>query len=119
MAAEGREKSGEWLRQVQSKTAGQVRVRLSPEVLVEFPVEVFLGHGLGYVTGRMLGIRPELEADLIQWLRWWQERVGLGDVDDEEVDDEAADWSHWNQAGDRLCQRLKEELGPEFHVSRT
>jgi hypothetical protein len=116
---EGREKSGEWLRQVQSEKVGRVRIQLSPEVLVEFPVEVFVGHGPGYVTAHMLGISPELEADLSQWLRWWQARVGLGDIDDEEVDDEASEWSHWNQAGDRLCQRLKEELGPGFHVSRT
>ena len=95
-------------------------MQLSPEVLVEFPVEVFLGHGPGHATAHMLGISPELEADLVQWLRWWQERVGLGGIDDEELGDvEAAEWNHWNLAGHRLCQRLQEELGPVSHASRT
>ena len=120
MDAEGRETSGGWLRRVQSQTPGKVCIKLSPEVLVDFPVEVFVGRGPGYVRAHMLGISPQLEVDLIQWLRWWQERVGLGDIDDEEVDDEeSAEWSHWDQAGDELCQRLKEELGSGFDVSRS
>jgi hypothetical protein len=120
MDTEGRETSDEWLRQVQSEIAGQVRMQLSAEVLVEFPVEVFLGHGLGYATVHMLGISSELEADLIQWLRWWQERFGpRGHPRRGSRRRRGSRVEPLENAGDRLCQRLKEELGPGFHVSRT
>jgi hypothetical protein len=56
----------QWLCEVQKRTRGPVRVRLSPEVLVDFPVEVYVGPipGFGYVTPHMLGIGHALEVDI-------------------------------------------------------
>jgi hypothetical protein len=94
-------------------------VHLSPEVMVNFPVEVFASHGFGYVSAEMLGLSPELAADLIRWLRWWQERVGPGDDDeegDDEVEEAADEWRRWTDDGTRLLRRLKDELGTGFDI---
>jgi hypothetical protein len=96
---------------------GDVRVRLSPEVGVDFPVEVFAGHGFGYVNGPMLGISPGLEADLIRWQRWWQDRVGWGDEDDDASVDASGEWTRWHDGGAALRERLEVELGPGFDVA--
>lgn len=41
----------EWIRDLQRATAEPVRVQLSPDFFVEFPVEVFVETGPGYVPG--------------------------------------------------------------------
>lgn len=114
-----RERPGEpdrWLRDLQAATTGSVRVQLSPEVFVDFPVEVFDHRGPGYVSAETLGISQPLEVDLTRWLRWWQDRVGFGDEGGEDEEMDADEWRQWNEDGARLLERLKDELGPGFEV---
>lgn len=117
MAHQPARKPGEWLRSLRASSTERVRVQLCAEVLVSFPVAVFVHGSPGFVGPEMLGISSELENDLVVWLRWWQERVGLGDDDDDdEADDVDEEWRGWQEEGALLLERLKLELGDDCDV---
>jgi hypothetical protein len=116
---------GQWLRDVKSMTAGKVPVRLSPDYLVGFPVEVVVSGHPGYVGPSMLGISAALARDLEAFQEGWEERFPFdGDDDDdddyEDVDPNTVDdpsWTTWEQSGWRLVERLQAELGPDCEVT--
>ena len=101
----------QWVRDLQERTTGPVRVQLTPDYLVTFPVEVFDATGPGYVARGTLGLAPDLEDELVEWQRWWEAHM----VDYEPVgaDDE---WRAWANTGERLVERVQHELGPGFSV---
>jgi hypothetical protein len=68
----------------------------------------------------MLGLSQELGADLMSWLKWWQEHAERDDDDADGVEEDAgnvAAWGRWREDGARLLDRLRDELGPGFEVS--
>jgi hypothetical protein len=109
---------GEWLRRLVSESGGAVRFQLSAEVLVDFPVEVFIQGNPGFVTAEMLGVSPRLERDLVAWLRWWQGHVGLDGGDDDQGPEHPEGWRIWAQQRELLTVRLCQELGPGVEAQR-
>lgn len=116
---------GEWLRDVAAHTAGKVRVHLSPDWSVGFPVEVVVGGNPGYVGPCMLGITDALARDLQLFQSWWEEHSSFDDETDDETDTEeetdektedGRGWSQWHREGRRLVDRLQAELGPSCDV---
>jgi hypothetical protein len=103
------------VKDLQARTEGPVLVQLSPEIQVTFPVEIFFDErGPGYVPAADLGLSVELEEELTTWLHWWQTHVDPGG--EEVIAGTRGQWRQWNEDGDRLLQRLREELGPGFQV---
>lgn len=116
MSPEQRKAPASWVRDLQARTKGPVEVQLSPDLGVEFPVEVFVENGPGYVRSETLGLSRKLVEELTQWQRWWEDHV---DVNGDEVTGGAeAEWQSWSTQGDRLVERLRQELGSTFHVRR-
>lgn len=112
------EGSGQWLREVRSETAGKVRVHLSCEHLVTFPVEVFVGGHPGFVGPDMLGISDSLARDLIDFQTWWQAHTSFsGDEDGSESPAERVEWAKWHDSGEILLHRLQQELGEDYEVA--
>lgn len=103
-----------WIRHLQRVGEGPVRVRLSPDFYVEFPVEVFAEHGPGYVSAEMLGLSDELGSDLTAWQRWFDDHTDTG-REPMEMGPES-EWDEWSRLGDALRARLRQELGPGFDV---
>lgn len=103
-----------WIRRLQRVSEGPVRVQLSPDFLVEFPVEVFAAHGPGYVSAEMLGLSDELGSDLTAWQRWFDDHTDTG-REPMELGPEP-EWDDWRRQGDALRARLRQELGPGFDV---
>jgi hypothetical protein len=97
-----------------ARTDGSVRVQLSAEIGVDFPVEVFDERGPGFVQPGTLGLTHDLEGDLIAWLRWWQQHVSPGGEEIAGGDDR--EWEQWSEEGRVLCERVQQELGGEFLV---
>jgi hypothetical protein len=114
MDDEPRSSRAEWIDRLVAESTTPVRVQLSPEQEVGFPVEVFVEHGPGFVGPGALGLSQELETDLIEWLRWWQHHISPGG--DEVVGGGEAEWHRWGQERERLRKRLQSELGGEFRV---
>jgi hypothetical protein len=138
----GSQEGTRWMDGVIAGPSGKVRVQLSPDDLVDFPVEVeevdgpafsaavaFAGlqpedvDGIfGYVSPEMLGISTSLAEELRSFQRWWAEQSDQfnDDEDDEEVDiavenDDA--WEQWRATGWDLVDRLQAELGSRYEVS--
>jgi hypothetical protein len=91
-----------------------VKVQLSVEIGVQFPVEVFDQHGPGFVQPGSLGLSEPLVHDLTAWLQWWQRHVNATGADVVGGDD--SEWRSWKQEGDWLARRLQTELGSDFRV---
>jgi hypothetical protein len=91
-----------------------VRVHLSPDLFVGFPVEVVEGGSPGYVSAHMLGISDVLARDLEAFQEWW-ENLGGGD-DDLVPGPQDPAWRQWDAEGWQLVKRLQDELGPEYDV---
>jgi hypothetical protein len=110
------QKPGQWLREVRADTTRRVRVIISPDLSVGFPVEVVVNGKPGYVDGAMLGITAALRQDLEAFQDWWEQHTWDGD---EVVTDasEDAEWAEWNRQGYRLVERLQSELGEDYHVT--
>ena len=89
-------------------------MQLSPDVGVDYPIEVFDENGPGYVAPRALGLSRVLEEDLTRWQRWWEDHVDVGG--DEVSDGSDDEWRAWSEEADRLLKRLRQELGPGFQV---
>ena len=109
------EEPGRWLREVRAETTSRVRVMISPDVSVGFPVEVVVDGKPGYVDASMLGISASLRHDLEAFQNWWElhtwngeEVTGVGDE---------AEWTEWSRQGTRLVERLQSELGEDYHVT--
>jgi hypothetical protein len=109
------EEPGQWLREVRAETTRRVRVILSPDVSVGFPVEVVVDGKPGYVDGPMLGISASLRQDLEAFQDWWEQHTWDG----EEVAGagEEAEWAQWSRQGTQLVKRLQSELGEDYHVT--
>lgn len=106
---------GEWLHDVAPGSSGRVRVHLSPDWLVELPVEVVDAGQPGYLEAEMLGISDGLARDLVAFQAWWEEHTGLDDVVEGEIDANP-DWAAWDREGWDLVVRLQTELGPRYEV---
>ena len=133
-----------WLDGVTAGPSGRVRVHLSVDAFVGFPVEVeevdgpafqaavaFAGlqpedvDGIFACVGpEMLGISAFLAEDLKSFQRWWEEHgdpFGSDDVDEEDEEDEAVEedpaWARWRATGWQLVDRLQVELGPRYDVT--
>lgn len=104
------------IRDLLARTKGPVRVQLSSEVGVEFPVEVFDERGPGYVGSGTLGLSRELAHGLVLWHRWWEDHVDWCGSEETAGTDE--EWREWSEEGDRLLERLRQQLGPAFQVQR-
>jgi hypothetical protein len=110
------EEPGQWLREVRARTTRRVRVLISPDLYVGFPVEVVVDGRAGYVDAAMLGISASLRHDLEELQDWWEQHAR--DDDDEETNaDEEAAWDQWIHQGSQLVERLQSELGDDYHVS--
>ena len=72
---EERKRRADWIDRLVTQTGEPVRVQLSPEPGISFPVEVFAGSKPGFVSPGTLGLSQQLERDLIDWLRWWGQHV--------------------------------------------
>jgi hypothetical protein len=109
------EEPGAWLREVGSRTSRPVRVSLSPDLSVGFPVEVVVDGRPGYVDPEMLGISESLSRDLEEFQDWWERHR----TDDEGGSDpsEEAEWAQWRQQGNQLVKRLQMELGDDYYVA--
>lgn len=113
MCPQPREERSSWIRDLLARSEGPIHVRLSPDVDVDLPVEIVVGHGPTYIARGMLGLTPSLEDDLCQWQRWWEDHYDA--VADESLGSED-EWRSWEQAGTRLVDRLREDLGTGFDV---
>jgi len=103
-----------WLEELVARSDGPVEVQVSPEILVDFPVEVFDETGPGFVRAGSLGISVALQQELIVWLRWWQVHVNVNG--DEVIAGDEDEWRRWERDGSSLRERLQQELGPDFSV---
>ena len=119
MTSPAEEQPGQWLRDVRDRSSGPVRVQLSCDFTVGFPVEVFVDGHPGYVGPEMLGISDGLATDLTEFQRWWEAHSSFDDDledEDQESPAEKAEWRRWQEDGASLVERLKTELGPGFEV---
>lgn len=91
-------------------------MQLSPDFLVQFPVEVFGETGPGYVSAEAIGLSDDLGADLVSWQRWFDDHMDTGREPMELG--LRSEWDEWSRRGDELLERLKQELGPDFDVRR-
>ena len=107
--------AGAWLRDVASNTTHRVRVNLSPDLYVGFPVEVVVGGKPLYVDADKLGISESLGRDLEEFQDWW-ERHRTDDEGGHDPSDDAA-WEQWVQRGEQLVRRLQTELGDGCYVA--
>jgi hypothetical protein len=109
---------GQWLRDVRSRTVRRVRVRVSPDHFVGFPVEVVVDGEPGYVDAEMLGISESLRHELEELQKWWEQHA-WDDDDDDDRDDDVQDPGRirWGQEHARLVQSLQLELGDDFYVT--
>ncbi|CAN5146992.1 hypothetical protein BH09ACT12_BH09ACT12_37010 [soil metagenome] len=114
MGEQQERQAADWIDRLVAQTDQPVKVQLSPEQGVAFPVEVFGEHGPGFVGQGTLGLSLHLEDALMCWLRWWQRHVSPGG--DEVVDGDDVEWRRWSHEGERLRQALQQELGREFLV---
>jgi hypothetical protein len=114
MCANVRGEPAQWVRDLEAKTKGRVRVQLSPDIGVDFPVEIFDEHGPGYVDPEDLGLSGQLADDVARWQMWWGNHVS-GDGD-EVIGGTDEEWRAWSVERDRLCSRLREELGSRYDV---
>jgi hypothetical protein len=103
-----------WIRELPRSTDGRIRVQLSPDFFVDFPVEVFGEHGPGYVSAEMLGVSDELGSDLPTWQLWFDDHMDTG-REPMEMGPQP-EWDEWESRGEALLQRLRTELGPDFDV---
>jgi hypothetical protein len=111
--------SGQWLRDLCSKTSGKVRVHLSCEHLVTLPVEVLVGNYPSFVSSEMLGISDSLASDLTEFQSWWQAHTSFsGDEEEPDMDTqtERVERRQWAQSGKVLLDRLQWELGEDCEV---
>jgi hypothetical protein len=131
-----------WLDGVSAGPSGKVRVRLSPDDLVDLPVEVEevdgpafnaavsfvglqpreVGGIFAYVSPEMLGISTSLAEELRSFQRWWEQHSDPFDDDEEDnVEDNAVEgdpaWEQWHATGWDLVERLQAELGSRYEVS--
>jgi hypothetical protein len=114
VCAEQRVAPAAWIRDLQELTKGQVMVQLSLDIGVEFPVEVFGERGPGYVGPGTLGLSRDLEVGLTRWQLWWADHVEVcGDEVTGRTIHERGDWS---QEGNRLRERLGQQLRSRFRV---
>jgi hypothetical protein len=110
------EEPGQWLREVRARTTRRVRVLISPDHYVGFPVEVVVDGRAGYVDAAMLGVSASLRRDLEEFQDWWE--LHAWDDEDEETNaDEEAAWAAWMDQGSQLVERLQSELGDDYYVS--
>ena len=110
------EEPGQWLREVRAETTRRVRVIISPDLSVGFPVEVVVNGKPGYVDAAMLGISAPLRHDLEAFQDWWEQHTWDGDEVATDATDEAQ-WAEWSRQGFRLVERLQSELGEDYHVT--
>jgi hypothetical protein len=111
---------GQWLREVRSETTRRVRVRLSPDFAVGFPVEVVVNGQAGYVDGDMLGISASLTHDLEDFQERWERHAWDDDeLDDDDDGPDDPECATWLQQGSRLVERLQAELGNDYYVTGT
>ncbi len=105
---------GEWLDRVVPGPSNKVAVHLSPDWGIEFPVEVVVDGGPGYVDAATLGVSDRLAGDLTAWQAWWDDHTSLG----QGVDGDGTDpgWARWQQEGAELVKRLQAELGDRCEV---
>jgi hypothetical protein len=108
------EPPGQWLREARSGTVKRVRLLLSPDFSVGFPVEVVVDGEAGYVDADMLGISDSLRRDLEAFQEWWDEHA---DVDEDDDTAEDLEWEVWRRTGSGLLQRLQSELGEDYFVT--
>jgi hypothetical protein len=131
-----------WLDGVSAGPSGKVRVRLSPDDVVDFPVEVEevsgpafdaavsfvglqpkdVGGIFGYVSPEMLGISTSLAEELRSFQRWWERHSDpFGDDEAENEEDDAVEddpaWEQWHATGWDLVERLQAELGSRYAVA--
>ena len=97
---------GQWLREVRAGTTRRVRVRLSPDYSVAFPVEVVVEGSATYVDADMLGISDSLQRDIENFQEWWDEHA-----DDETNSTKDPEFAQWSPNGIRLVKRLQLEAG--------
>jgi hypothetical protein len=70
------------------------------------------------MSGRDAGIESRTRAwhGLVLWHRWWEDHVDWCGSEETAGTDE--EWRAWSEEGDRLLERLREQLGPAFQVQR-
>jgi hypothetical protein len=106
---------GLWLREVRARTTKRVRVVLSPDDLVVFPVEVVVDGRPGYADADMLGISATLRQDLESFQQWWEQHAW--DDDAGTAATVQPEWAQWRRQGIQLVQRLQAELGEDYFVT--
>ena len=106
---------GQWLREVRAKTTKRVRVVLSPDYLVGFPIEVVVDGRPGYVDADMLGISATLRQDLESFQQWWEQHAW--DDDERTAATDEPEWARWRRQGIQLVERLQAELGDDYYVT--
>jgi hypothetical protein len=103
-----------WIRELRLSSGQPVKVQLSPDFFVDFPVEVFTETGPGYVSAQMLGVSDQLGSDLTAWQRWFNDHTDTGS-EPMELGPQS-EWDEWGRQGAGLLDRLKLELGPDFDI---
>ena len=100
---------------MRAETTRRVRVMISPDMFVGFPVEVVVDGKAGYVDASMLGISASLAHDLEALQAWWELHTSDGDEVPGAGDE--AEWADWGRQGTLLVERLQAELGEDFYVT--
>lgn len=94
-----------------------IRVHLSCDYAVDFPIEMYVDGHLGYVAPSRLRLSVTLVRDLRDLQQQW-EHLPDPDLDEGEgaTDADEAAWDSWGQRRELLLERLRTELGPEYSV---